>query len=509
MIKYIYKGLFFLLMLSSFATTIRAQHVNTLYFMDNVPVRHTLNPAFLPQNELYISLPIIGFSQLNFENNSLTIKDLIYNYNGQTVSFLHPEGGSIDKFYSLLKSPFTAHTYLETNLLSIGFYYKKTFYSFALSEKLDGNVVLPKDLFGFILYGTANKQSNIFDFSSLQANATLYTEAAFGVGKQVNENLSLGFKFKFLIGSSNISNSNSNFNLEVGAEKWSVKNTGLTNISSQLQLIDLQRIYSSGKVTFPEDISKLITPSGLGLGVDFGIEYKLNSNVKLSGSITDLGFISWNKNTINYNYGINQFNFNGLGQFDSNNNFSNFISSYNRLVTGNQFADSLSSALKANSYIKKTTNSYSTSTTAKLNLGFEYSLVNNHLSFGILSRSYLSNSKMIGEFTTSLNAKPYEWLNASVSYSILGTQINSFGAGLGLRTGYLHWFFAADYIPFQKTTFSLSKIYSGFPNTNISLPYNLSRFNFAFGVNLVFNKTKESIGLHGKKLIPDCRCNFN
>ena len=508
MIKYIYKGLFYLLILGGFVTTIRAQHVNTLYFMENVPFRHTLNPAFLPQNELYISLPIIGFSQLNFENNSLTIKDLIYNYNGQTVTFLHPEGGSTDKFYNLLKSPFTAHTYLETNLLSIGFYYKKTFYSFAMSEKMDGNVVLPKDLFGFLLFGTTNKQSNIFDFSSLQANATLYTEVAFGVGKQVNDNLSLGFKFKFLIGSSNISNSNSNFILEAGAEKWSIKNTGFTNISSKVQLNDLQRIVSSGSFT-SQDITNLTTPSGLGLGVDFGIDYKINSNIKLSASITDLGFISWNKNTLNYNYGINQFNFNGLGQFDSNDNFNNFIDSYNRLQSGNLFADSIGSALLANSYMKKSTNSYSTSTTAKLNLGFEYSLIYNHLSFGVLSRSYISNSKMIGEFTTSLNAKPYEWLNASVSYSILGTQINSFGAGLGLRTGYLHWFFAADYIPFQKTTFSLSKIYSTLPNTNISLPYNLSRFNFAFGVNLVFNKTKQSIGLHRKKLIPDCRCNFN
>jgi hypothetical protein len=507
-IKYIYKGLFYLLLLGVFTATVKAQHINTLYFMENVPVRHTFNPAFLPQNELYISLPIIGFSQLNFENNSLTIKDLIYNYNGQTVSFLHPEGGSIDKFYSLLKTPFTAHTFLETNLLSLGFYYKKTFYSFALSEKMDANFVLPKDLFGFLLFGTTNKQSNIFDFSSLQANATLYTEAAFGFGKQVNEKFSLGYKFKFLIGSSNISNSNSNFILEAGADKWSIQNKGFTNISSKLQLIDIQGIANSGQLSSPE-ILHLITPSGLGLGVDVGIEYKLNSNVKLSASITDLGFINWTQNTQNYTYGINQFNFNGLGQFDSNNNFGNFVGVYNRLISGNQFTDSLRTAFLANSYLKKTSNSYYTTTTAKLNLGFEYSLIDDHFSFGMLSKSYLSNSRMIGEFTTSLNAKPYEWLNASISYSILGSQINSFGAGIGLRTGYLHWFFAADYLPFQKTTFSLITINSNFPDTNISLPYNIRRFNFAFGVNLVFNKTKESIGLHRKKLIPDCRCNFN
>ena len=41
---------------------VRAQQVNTLYFMENVPVRNSLNPAFQPLSNFYLGFPAVGFS---------------------------------------------------------------------------------------------------------------------------------------------------------------------------------------------------------------------------------------------------------------------------------------------------------------------------------------------------------------------------------------------------------------------------------------------------------------
>ena len=58
-----------------------SQQVNTTYFMENVPERNILNPAFQPLTDYYIGLPAIGYTQIGLGNNSVTLKDFIYNQN--------------------------------------------------------------------------------------------------------------------------------------------------------------------------------------------------------------------------------------------------------------------------------------------------------------------------------------------------------------------------------------------------------------------------------------------
>ena len=62
-----------------FATcyTVSAQVTNTIYFMDRIPQRNQLNPAFQPACNLYIGCPGLSTIQLGIGNNSLTMEDAI------------------------------------------------------------------------------------------------------------------------------------------------------------------------------------------------------------------------------------------------------------------------------------------------------------------------------------------------------------------------------------------------------------------------------------------------
>jgi len=70
-----------------------SQQVNSIYFLENIPARNLLNPAFQPVSDFYISLPVIGYTQVDISNNSVALNDLFYKQNGQTISFLENQNG--------------------------------------------------------------------------------------------------------------------------------------------------------------------------------------------------------------------------------------------------------------------------------------------------------------------------------------------------------------------------------------------------------------------------------
>ena len=73
------------------STLARAQQVNTLYFLENAPMRHIINPAFQPVSNVYITLPAIGYTSLWAGNNAFTMKDFIFtDANGNTITPFHP-----------------------------------------------------------------------------------------------------------------------------------------------------------------------------------------------------------------------------------------------------------------------------------------------------------------------------------------------------------------------------------------------------------------------------------
>lgn len=482
--KHLLKSLILLFLIGVFHCSINAQQVNTLYFMENVPIRHYLNPAFQPTTKYYLSLPIIGFTQFNIGNNSLSLKDIVYNNNGQIITFLHPNG-DINRFYNTLHSNTVIRTDLETNLLSFGIKEDQSFWSFSLSEKINGMGSIPKDFFKFFLFGTPNIENNAFNINTLQADITAYTEAAFGFSKKLDEKLSVGIKLKFLYGNANVSNTNKEISLNAGIEKWILMAEGSTNASMPTQF-QVDKNYQTVSITSPKNVTDWLKPSGLGAGVDLGVEYRLNKDMKISGAITDLGFLHWFTNVQNFNY-ITNFTFDGLTQVKNGN--TNYQNLYTKLISGNYLADSLKSAIQSASSIKRSNNNYNTGTTAKLNLGFEYNLLED-LSLGLLSHSQFSKKTITEELTASVNLRPTKWFNASLSYSVLDGRMSSIGAGIGLKTGIIHWFLAADYIPFQISTFSPSNFGANYPTFKIPVPYNSKDFNFAIGMNLVFNSLR-------------------
>lgn len=485
--------LFFISILPFFSS---AQQVSTLYFIENSPLRHNLNPAFQPVNDFYLSLPVLGFSQFNLGNNSFSFKDVIYKNNSgsQTITFLHPDG-NFNAFYNTLKPNTVYRGNIQINLLSFGFRQDLGFWTFSLTRKVDAVASIPKDIFRLVLKGTPDMNMNYFDFKALGIDATSYTEAAFGYALQLDEQWSFGAKLKLLIGTSNVSISNQKLSLQSGIDQWAL------NANSTIRYSNM--FGSPNQSLLDCTISNWFKPFGIGTGIDLGVQYRASENLYLSAAITDLGIISWFKNTNTANYRVNNFIYNGITNLDA----YRFITEYDRFRTNAYIVDSLKTAFNKVSNLSTSSKAYITNTTAKLNVGAEYKLANNYLSLGLLSRTFFTNNIVSQELTASVNARPNNWLNTTLSYSLLNGG-GSVGAAIGLRTGIIHWFAAADYIPFQATILSLSKLND--PNSTVyipgnynglklPIPYNTKDFNLSFGMNLVFNASPD----HENKRLSD------
>ena len=449
-----------------------AQQVNSQYFLENVPTRHYFNPALQPTSKVYISLPVIGYTQAGFLNNSFTFKDVLYNQDGQTVTPLSSLDGR-DDFYKKLSSTLLMTPNLDVNLFGFGFRAGRAYWTFGVSAKLDAEIALPKTLFDLAFYGTP-QTGKVFDLKKIGMNASMYGEVALGYSFEINNQWTVGGKLKGLYGIANVSMKNDRVNLGTGMDKWYVDGYGNLNVAGPFE-IKLTDDNKFDKIEIPEndDIKGWLMPSGLGGAIDLGVTYKPIEALTLAASVTDLGFIRWNQNAQNYNYST-QYTFEGMSTNGLNfDNFDNLLDSIGRDLEDNTIFD------------PQSINAYTTYTTAKLNVSAEYGFWDNRLSVGVLSRTLFYKQRVREELTAAFNVRPINPINLSLSYSILDGRFSNLGAGVGLRTGIFNWHVSMDYIPFNYVPITIED--TNFP----IIPYNSKGMNVAVGFNLVFGNKQD------------------
>jgi len=474
----IYKsGIFFCCFLFSFFGN--AQQTNSQYFIENSPTRNYLNPSFQFTGSFYFGLPVLGNMMMDAGNNSVTLKDLIYKQNNQTIFFYNPTGNKLN-FYNALAPTTILNTDFQLNLIDFGFKTGNSCWNFSVTEKLNGYASIPQDLMKLALFGTPDLNSNYFNLKNTGIDLSLYTEAGLGYSRKINDRLTIGGKLKFLYGTANVSDKNENIDVNASVNQWTINGKGNLNTAGPV-LVQIGNHFESLSFIAPTKWTDWLKPSGLGAGMDLGLTFKPVNELTLSAAVTDLGFIHWATNVQNVAYSTN-FTFNGFGN----------INPITNSVDLSKSADSVLILLKNSLTTNKTTVAYTTNTTAKLNVGAEYGFLKNKLSVGVLSRTTKRVDFYSEELTASLNGRPTEWLNMSLSYSFYDGKMSNIGAGIGLRTGVIHWLLSADYIPLNYTTLPLNALNINLPSFTAPIPYTAKKLNFSLGINFVFGYRKDA-----------------
>ena len=504
-------------LIAAFAITASAQQVNTLYFLENAPMRHTINPAFQPVSKGYINFTPLGWMDMSMGNNSLTLSDVLKvdPTTGKTITPLHPNGNK-QKFLKSLKKVTVTNSEMTFGLINMGFRVKdQGFLTIGVNERIDFGENVPKSMIEFLVNGGMTELEggiNTFNMSKLGTNFTAYTEIGAGYSHRLNDQWTIGGKLKFLVGSMYVGVKTKNMAIDASAEQWRIHGDMDMNIAgpfdagyltSYMDGKNMQQVidgfkddgsFEKDKLIKTDNIGSLLKPSGYGAAIDFGFTYKPIENVQISAALVDLGFIYWNK--------MNKFTcsadtaFKGVDKVEySDPQYKDENGEFNTDILMDTVLSSLKNMLqgvKINSSSKK---GMAKMVNARLNVGVDANFWDNRVGVGVLSATRLYNARVYEELTIGAAFRPFNWLSIAASYSLIENgKFSNIGAGLSIMPyDGINMTLVMDYIPTS---------YAALPNTKTYIiPDKTKMFNIALGFSICWGtnqRDKDKDGVYDK-----------
>ena len=450
------------LFLSTAAITASAQQIRTSYFMEQSTMRLSLNPAFRPDRG-YVSIPVLGSIGASFGSNGVSLGDLLYPKDGKLVTFLDPSVDS-NSFLKKLNKNNQLNADISTSILSAGWYAGTGFWTVDLNLKTTMNAALPKSIFEFLKVGsTANGAT--YNISDVAMHANAYVELATGYSRPINDKLTVGGKVKLLFGGANMAATFDNLTAELYEDQWKITSSG----ELQMSLGGIQPEFekdNEGKDYINSFDVQSPGLGGFGAAIDFGATYQLFDNLVLSAAVTDLGFISWGGSNTVSGQANGEFMYDGF-ELDINDDGS--VPSMDDQM--DNLTDDISNLFHFREIESK---GRSTMLRSTINIGGEYSILDNQLGFGLLSSTKFYQPKAYTELTASANYRPLDWFSASASYSFIHSDFKTFGLALNFSPSWINFFIGTDYM-FTKVTPQFMPINSRAVNAYFGLSIPLAR----------------------------------
>lgn len=416
-----------------------SQLSNTLYFNDYNPRQHKVNPAVQPELKFYVGMPGLSTIAASAGNSRFTFDDIFQNVdvNGErkTVLFLDENSDGLENFLDKLKYKERVYAAYQVDLIDFGFKMRhNNFLTVSLSNRFESMAIVPHQIPSLFLRGMEDGEAYDLRANKLSANASLYTELAVGYSQKLNNKLNVGGAFKLLFGHDNLHSCFKDLEIVGSDDSWYIK--GDASVYSSFPGLHLTndeegRIHD---VTMDEDVEvkEYLRIKGSGMSVDFGATYQLLDQLKLSASVQDLGFIRWKKNLSQIKK-VEDFVFDGI-TYKINGDSLKYFEKY-----GEQIEHVVTAV--------EDPKPYTTSLCAKLNVGAEYSLFNNKLGLGFLSKTFFYQRTAWEQLILSANYRPSRWVSLTATYGIFDGEWNNIGLGANFNLGPVNLNFAVDNIP--------------------------------------------------------------
>ena len=514
-----------------------AQQVTTLYFLENAPMRHTINPAFQPVSQGFINFTPLGWSQFGIGDNSLTMSDIFFidPATGNTITPLHPNADK-SKFLKQLRSMTYLNGDVTIGFLNMGFRIKDNGYlTIGINERIEMGTTVPKSIFEFALGGgmknLSNGAQNIVGLSGLGAGASIYTEIEGGYSHKINDQWTVGGKLKVLLGTAYVGLNNKQLNLYADTEWWKIGGTmqldvagpingdylaqyvggktgkeiydGISGKDPSAEKLDIDKLIdykTDGKVD-TKKLMKMAVPSGYGAAIDLGFTWKPIEQLQVSAAITDLGFIYWTKATrFECTLDSSQVKFEGAGNIEYS-KYKDENGNFNTQMLMDTVTNNLINMLNGVRFGDGQKKGFARMTSARLNIGLDANFWDNRVGIGVVSATRLYNARLYEEVTFGAAFRPVNWFNIAVSYSLMNNgKYSNIGAGIGFMPyDGINLTLAMDYIPTS---------YAKLPNSDkYVLPYKAKMVNLALGFSICWGsnrKDKDKDGVWDKlDMCPD------
>ena len=487
-----------------------AQQVTTLYFLENAPMRHTINPAFQPVSKGYINFSPLGWSSFSFGNNSLTVSDVLFvdPLTGKTITPLHPNADK-EAFLRKLSNVTYFNQDMTLGILNMGFRIKDNgFLMLGINERIEVGATLPKSLISFPFNGGLTDLqggTNNISLGGLGLGATMYTEINGGYSHRLNEQWTIGGKLKLLLGHVYGGMNTRDLSIDASTNNWRIHGTMDATVAGPADLAylntfvdgkNVQEIingfkdgsFDRNRFIDTKNLAKMIVPSGYGAAIDFGFTWKPIENLQISAALTDLGFIYWTKGS-KYTASLDTV-FDGVGLIDYSDPKYHVDHDPNQPFSMDsvlsEVKDNLIGMLNSTGVKTTGTKGFARMTSARLNVGLDANFWDNRVGLGIVSATRLYNARLYEEVTFGVAFRPVNWFNIAATYSLMNNgKYSNIGAGIGFMPyDGINLTLAMDYIP---TSYAAIDV-KGTPK--YLLPDKTKMFNLALGFSICWGSNK-------------------
>lgn len=408
-------------------------HANAQFQMDfnnrHMSQSVLVNPGFLPQYKF--TLGFRSINQLNLTGFNLN-------------SLFNKADSASTSIRNLINQPIKTmgiDMALREELFHFGFKSKKSYFSYNTSLVLEGNINLPKDLFGFAYFGNAayiGKPCNL-DFSGTQFSAYMQNQITYG--RQLTNELSVGLSAAMLNGIANIDMGNTYAKITTDTGVASIYQVGISgkiDARTSLMGINTAKILDSAyKAHMGDSINKAMSNFGAGTnrGFSFGLGavYRINEKMRVSASVLNIGYIKWDLGAMTHSMPVSEWIFKGIDT--------------NQMKKSGDTSFHINKAIKDTFNLKfnrssQTVSSYTTKLHPRYILGFEYFLtrrtniqINGGYGFGTEGNK--------GYLGAGIHQELGEWvdLRASYTYYNFNEPLHRIGVGMSFNLGPIQPYF--------------------------------------------------------------------
>ncbi|MBR5100504.1 MAG: hypothetical protein IKX34_04290 [Bacteroidales bacterium] len=403
------------LVLLIFAPVVSAQSLRGSYFFETSLQRSKLNAAFAPQNNFYVSIPLLG-SISNDACSNIGLGNFLFPNGNTPYTFMHENVPAETFLGKLPETDPYLRTRTELDLLGGGFRVGQYgFATVAVSTAVESETILPNEFLRF----AKTAESGSYPGPKVKANS--YGILSLGYSHDLSvlvEGLRIGGRVKLLGG------------LYAGDLDFCQMTVHLPGDDTAEEPNGHVVLMRTDNLTVSTDGScylaglkwadKKIRPvegkgfNGFGVAVDFGIEYRLQldgfiNGVIFSASVNNLGTMRYNRNV----------SLLLTGATASYTGFTGINADYDFKTNFNQVVDDFSRLANVSS---NPTESYRPFLTPSYYAGLEVPFFQEMFSAGVLYYKAMGFDNLM----VSANVTPMPWLNIGLNGSFLGAA-NTYG----------------------------------------------------------------------------------
>ncbi|MCL2289451.1 MAG: DUF5723 family protein [Bacteroidetes bacterium] len=415
-------GLFFVLNTYS-------QSVGITDFMRLNPYSNFNNPAYFVPYNGYVGIPAISNINFSLYNSGLHYKNLFESRSKMTTT----------KFINSLAKNNWFNTELNMELLGFGFRVKDYFFSFSYRLRVEQHFRYPRDLFGFLLEGNLTHSNAEFE---IEPNLNIYQEMSIGFQGEIFDRLYVGARPKILFGLINVNTDE--FRVKVNTNPNDYTISGIHNIN--MKVASIMPFYKRDAVTgnialnteymfdMGNNVGNVFSKN-MGFAIDLGAVYRVNQQIRVSASVTDLGFIRWAGSTLEIasNPHANRFEFQGF----TADQITNFIQN------GIDFTLDTIFNIANNTLDLNSLGAYTTMLTSKVMVDGYFDLTPSNR-FILQCKGYIIGKYFLPQLTVAYNGTFFNAIDVVVSYSVMKKSFANVGIGVGFRIGPVHLYAGTD-----------------------------------------------------------------